>query len=155
MAQFEDELQVRKLAAAYVDAVNRRCPEDMTALFAPDGEIVSYHRSNRPIVGTEAILKGCNYLLMERPYLYMMLFSGVVEVNGDSATDRWWFGEVKRTRGEDNYFYHLGVYQGEAVRLEDGWRYKKRFVRSDLFKVDLSARGIEAPAPPFFPIMAL
>jgi uncharacterized protein (TIGR02246 family) len=122
---FEDELAIRALASAYADAVNRRDPEGMAAVMAPDS-MIEKPGYGEPVRGRELILKRYRRLQREREFLCQMIHSGVVHVEGDKATARWWFSETKLPAGGGDWLSMIGVYQDEAVRLEEGWRFSRR-----------------------------
>jgi hypothetical protein len=138
MQSAEDELAIRSLAAAYSDAVNRRDHEGMA-----------------PVQGIEKITKRYRRLQSERDFLCQMIHSGIVEVTGDRATARWWFSELKKPVGSEDWLYMIGVYQDDAVRLDIGWRFAKR---SQTTILDQSLPG-DAPAmnplPFFLPLRGL
>lgn len=120
-----DELAIRALAQAYADAVNRRDAEGMAAVLVADG-IIEKPGHGDPVCGHEKILKRYRRLQREREFLCQMIHSGVVHVDGDLATARWWFSEVKKPTGNGNWQTMIGVYQDEAMRLSEGWRFTRR-----------------------------
>lgn len=125
MQNAQDELAIRSLAAAYSDAVNRRDADGMAAVFAPDG-IIEKPGFGDPVQGTEKILKRYRRLQRERDFLCQMMHSGIVEIDGDRATARWWFSEIKKPVGTDDWLSMIGVYQDEVVRTPEGWRFARR-----------------------------
>jgi len=151
MQPAQDELAVRSLAAAYTDAVNRRDFEGMTAVFAPDG-IIEKPGFGEPVQGIEKIAKRYRRLQSERDFLCQMIHSGIVEVTGDRATARWWFSELKKPAGSDDWLYLIGVYQDEAVRLDIGWRFARR-MQTTILDQKLSGESFAMSAlPTFFPL---
>ncbi len=155
MSRADDELAIRALAAAYSDAVNTRNFEGMAAIYAPDGEVASSSHGGRPVQGMEKLRKAFRGLLEQRIFLYQMTHSGVVEIDGDTAKSRWWFSEIKLPVGADAYECKYGVYQDELVRLDIGWRYKRR--RADgmfTFHLPLDKAAHDAP-PEFLSILTL
>jgi uncharacterized protein (TIGR02246 family) len=151
----EDELAVRSLVAAYTDAVNRRDAEGMAAVFIADG-VIEKPGFGDPVRGVEKILKRYRRLQRERDFLCQLINSGIVEVNGDKATARWWFTEVKKPVGSDDWLYLIGVYQDESVRTPDGWRLARRVQTTILDQTIPSGSGMVANAlPAFFPLTGL
>ncbi len=144
-----DELAVRNLAAAYTDAVNRRDAEGMAAVFAVDG-VIEKPGFGDPVVGIAKITKRYRRLQRERDFLFQMTHSGIVEFTADDrANARWWFSELKQAKGASSWLYIMGVYQDEAVRLDEGWRFARR-TQTTLLNQTLSAEGLEAfPLPGF------
>jgi uncharacterized protein (TIGR02246 family) len=123
--KFEDEVAIRALVSAYADAVNRRDAEGMAAVMAPDG-IIEKPGYGDPVHGHEKILKRYRRLQREREFLFQQIHSGVVHVDGDRATARWCFSETKLAVGSSDWLSMFGVYQDEAVRLTEGWRFARR-----------------------------
>ena len=114
----EDEMAIRALMFAYADAVNRRDPEGMAAVLAPDA-IIEKPGHGDPVQGAEKILKRYRRLQRERRFLCQMVHSGVVHVDGDRATARWWFSETKLPVDSDRWLTMIGVYQDEVARLSE------------------------------------
>ena len=127
MSRESDELAIRSLAAAYTDAVNRRDGDGMANVYAPDGEL-HVPTAGEPIIGIDKLRKRFKRLVEhEREFLMQLTHSGVVEISGDTAQARWWFSEIKKPAGAA-FEMILGVYQDEAIRLPEGWRFAKRYV---------------------------
>ena len=152
---FEDELAIRALAAAYADAVNRRDAEGMAAVMAPDG-VIEKPGYGDPVRGRDIILKRYRRLQRERDFLCQMIHSGVVHVDGDTATARWWFSETKLRAAAGEWLTMIGVYQDEVVWLEEGWRFSRRVqatIMEQLLPSD--ARISKHMLPEFFDIPGL
>jgi uncharacterized protein (TIGR02246 family) len=141
MYQVADELSVRALAEAYTDAVNCRDADGMAAVFAPDG-VIEKPGFGEPVRGIEKIKKRYQRLHGERDFLFQMIHSGVVKFDAeDRARARWWFSEVKKTAGDGPWLQIMGVYQDDAVRLDEGWRFARRS-QTTLYEQQLSDEGI-------------
>jgi uncharacterized protein (TIGR02246 family) len=144
-----DELAVRSLAAAYTDAVNCRDAEGMAAVFAPDG-VIEKPGFGDPVVGIAKIRKRYQRLQSERDFLIQMTHSGVVEfIADDRAKARWWFSEFKQAKGASDWLHIMGVYQDEALRLDEGWRFARRS-QTTILNQTLSAEGLEVLQLPDF-----
>jgi uncharacterized protein (TIGR02246 family) len=155
MQNAQDELAVRSLAAAYSDAVNRRDADGMAAVFTPDG-IIEKPGFGDPVQGVEKILKRYRRLQRERDFLCQMIHSGIVEVDGDRATARWWFSELKKPVGGDDWLSMIGVYQDEAVRTPEGWRFARRSQTTIMEQPVPSGAGmIHHALPAFLPLRGL
>ncbi|QEH76867.1 nuclear transport factor 2 family protein [Sphingomonas sp. C8-2] len=155
MQNAQDELAVRSLVAAYADAVNRRDAEGMAAVFAPDG-IIEKPGHGDPVQGVEKILKRYRRLQRERDFLCQMIHSGIVEIDGDRATARWWFSELKKPVGGDGWLYMIGVYQDEVRRTGEGWRFARRS-QTTIMEQPLSGGAAMAThaLPDFLPLRGL
>jgi len=151
----EDELAIRSLASAYADAVNRRDAEGMAAVMAPDG-VIEKPGYGDPVRGRDIILKRYLRLQRERDFLCQMIHSGVVHVNGDTATARWWFSETKLRAADGEWLSMTGVYQDEVIRLECGWRFARRVQATIMEKLLPSdAQITKHLLPEFFDIPGL
>ncbi|MBV9510564.1 MAG: nuclear transport factor 2 family protein [Caulobacteraceae bacterium] len=119
-----DEFAIRRLAAAYTDAANRRDPLQAAAVYAPDGVLQPY--DGPPLAGRAAIEKVFCERWPQSELIFQCLHSGLVEVKGDRAWARWWLSEWNKpaegARGRRNLF----SYQDEVVRLPEGWRFARR-----------------------------
>ncbi len=153
--QFEDELAIRSLAAAYADAVNRRDADGMAAVLTPDG-VIEKPGYGDPVRGRDRILKRYRRLQGEREFLCQMIHTGVVHVAGDQATARWWFSETKLPVGGGDWLTVIGVYQDEVVRCSEGWRFARR-IQTTVMEHRLQA-GADVTLhrlPEFLPIAGL
>ena len=150
----EDELAIRSLAAAYTDAVNRRDGEAMAAVYSEDG-ILHSPAAGAPLQGIEKLRKRFKRLVeVERELMMQLTHSGVVEIDGDRSTARWWFSEIKRPTG-GTFEMIFGVYQDEMVRTAAGWRFAKRTVDAPLrWELPHPPQGFGA-LPAFLPLTGL
>ena len=57
-----------------------------------------------------------------------MMHSGVIDIDGNTATGRWMLSEIQQFKGEDHYRYWTGSYEDKLIRLEQGWRFQQRHV---------------------------
>jgi uncharacterized protein (TIGR02246 family) len=119
-----DQLDVRQLTARFTDAVNRRAPRDLAALFTEDGE---WHVPGVPVArGHDEIADLLGGLLGNFDRLVQLLHSGHVELADDGATSTWYLSEIASSSASGKAFTFVGVYRDELVRTADGWRFAKR-----------------------------
>jgi len=138
----------------HIAMVNRRDFEGMAAVFAPDG-IIEKPGYGDPVQGVEKITKRYRRLQQERDFLCQMIHSGIVELDGDRATARWWFSEIKKPVGSDEWLSMIGVYQDDAIRLPQGWRFARR-VQTTIMDQPVSGASITAHSlPDFFALRGL
>ena len=118
-----DELAIRELAARFSDAVNRRDGAQIAELFIPEG------RWNVPgvpeTVGHAAIESAFGALVGQFPFLVQLLHSGVVELDGERATARWYLSEHARGADGGGSLF-VGYYEDELVRSAGEWRFQVR-----------------------------
>jgi len=148
MSLADDELAIRQLVAAYADACNRKDPAAMASVYAPDGELQPLNFPGPPIKGRDKLQKLFTRLMIQRDFLFLTIFSGIVNVDGDTATGRWWIGEMKQVTGEDRIINMLAVVQDEVVRLEEGWRFSRRKVKP-VFNQEIAAKDLHEDPPPY------
>src|SRR5690606_30540131 len=111
-----DQTEIRDLTARFTDAVNRRAPEELAALFTEQGE---WHVPGVPAAtGREAIAAVLATLLDGFPHLIQLTHSGHVDVSGDTATATWYITESG----------FPGAYAADRARPADGWRFARRSV---------------------------
>ena len=154
MNSAQDELAIRQLAAAYADACNRMSPQDMASVYAEDGELVALQFSEIPIKGKSKLERVFTRLISERDFIYYMIFSGIVNLDGDKATARWWVSELRQVKGEDHIVVMLACFQDEVVRLPEGWRFQRRTVKP-MFHLETKMKDLHLAPPPFGPLATL
>lgn len=129
----DSEREIQRLYAAYTDAVNRRDPEGMAAVYTEDVNFVITQQEHlgmgKPIIGRDKMLRGAVRLMSERDHVFQILHSTLIEINGNRAKSRCWFSEIKKPVGR-SWEYSLMVFQDESVRLTEGWRISIRHVAS-------------------------
>jgi len=142
-----DEMAIRNLGAAYADACGRLCPEDVAALFAPDGTM---GMAGGKTARGDSIFKNFQIVLGRHRFLMQTLHSGLVDVNGDTARGRSWMSEVLRRHDADEYRLNLGYYEDTYVRLDGRWRIGSRLFTLRL-TTSLPGDAAEGPEPAFTP----
>ena len=117
-----DELAIRDLVARYIDAVNRYHKDDWAATWS---ETATWNLMGMEVSGREAIVELWTNAMAGFEFAIMMLNSGSVSVDGESATGRWYLTEhLKMADGDTNMT--LGVYDDE-YRCEEGrWLFSRR-----------------------------
>ena len=122
-AAVADRLEISDLTARFTDAVNRRSPADVGALFADEGE---WHVPGLPVAaGPAAAEEQFAGLLGTFTRLVQLLHGGTVTVTGDTATATWYITEFAGTDG-GKAFHFIGVYRDGLTRTRDGWRFATR-----------------------------
>lgn len=154
MNKLQDELAIRQLAAAYADACNRMSPTDMASVYAEDGELVALQFSEKPIKSREKLVRAFTKLISERDFIFYVVFSGIVNIDGDKATARWWVSEMRQVKGDDKIVYMLACFQDEVIRQAEGWRFARRVVKP-MFVQDILAKNLHLTPPPFIALTTL
>lgn len=149
--RIEDELAIRNLVARFTDAVNERDPSAFRRLWADDATWEIGAPLAASAQGVDAIVDMLSRLLAVKPMFIQLTHSGVIAFTGDdTATAR--FTERERGKGSDDYYENLAVYHDEFVRLDDGWRFKRRYYQYRYLDTSAFAGAALPPvtaAPPF------
>ena len=117
-----DELEIRNLVARYSDAVNRRDANDWGPTWAKQGE---WHLMGNATQGRDAIVALWENLMQNFPFVMQLVHSGVIEVQGDRGTGRWYLTEI--SRGADgNAGSMIGVYHDRYLREDGAWTFERR-----------------------------
>jgi len=146
-ANLQANLEIRRLLADMLDAVARGDADAWARCWTPDGvwEIPGYGR----LVGAEAVARFAE-LRGQYELCVQSLLSGRADVDGDTATGRWYFREVQRVSpgaGTDL----LGCYDDEYRRtnstVNGGWRFARRRFWV-LYRGSVALDGTVYPPPP-------
>ncbi len=122
MSTSQDELAIRDLVARYIDAVNRYHAEDWAATWAEDA---TWDLMGTVVEGREAIVELWKGAMGGFEFALMMLNSGTLSVDGDTASGRWYLTEhLKMGDGSSNMT--LGVYDDEYSRATGSWLFSRR-----------------------------
>jgi len=118
-----DELAIRRLTAAFSDAVSRRDRAAFEALWAPDGRwlVPGLEETVGPAAAAEQLLR----LVEPFEFLLQLLHEGQVWVDETGGRARWYIVEHGRTK-EGQGVHYVGVYQDRHVRTDGGWRFARR-----------------------------
>lgn len=121
-----DELEIRELLADMLDAVARGDADAWARCWTPDGvwAIPGYGK----LVGAEAVarfaeLRGAYELCIQA------LLSGRTDIDGDTATGRWYFRELQRTpdgAGTELFGCYDDEYRRTDSSANGGWRFARR-----------------------------
>jgi uncharacterized protein (TIGR02246 family) len=119
----EEYTAIRQVAERYVDAVNRMDARAWGETFAPDGE---WHLGARGFQGRDQVVTAWSGMMKGIPNVYMHVYSGVVdEVNGDTASGRWYMGEYLNLANGTQTMNQI-CYSDTYVRLNGQWHIKTR-----------------------------
>lgn len=121
--RLRDENAIRGLTALYSDAVTHLDAARAASAYAEDGcvSIVGHET-----IGRAAIENGMRESFSAHSLLQLIAHGGVIEVDGDRATARWSTIELTVRREDTHLNVILGRYEDLLVRLDDGWRFKRR-----------------------------
>ena len=122
MSNPADELAIRQLVAEYIDAVNRYHGEDWIATWS---DAATWFLMGMEVTGREDIFNLWKGAMSTFEFAIMMLNSGTVTVEGDTATGRWYVTEhIKPKEGDTNLT--LGVYDDRYIKQGENWLFAER-----------------------------
>lgn len=120
--RLEAELAVRALIERYADAVNRRDVEDWGALWTEDGV---WEVFGTPIRGRDAVVTAWSAAMQRFSFVFHLVHSAVIEVDGDAARGRWTISEqLVDANGAPAVL--LALYHDEYRREAGEWRIARR-----------------------------
>lgn len=122
MSPLEDELALHKLMARYVDAANRRDGETWSSTWAEDG---CWLLMGTEVSGRNNILGLWKQVLEGFEFALLMPGSGHFEIDGDTATGRWYLQEFTRDlQGEA--LAAISCYDDSYVKVAGQWLFARR-----------------------------
>ena len=120
-----EETQINNLVANFADAVNRRDVKKFKSLWIAEGIWEIDSPFNLRAKGIDSISTTFTRLLDGWEFFLQIAHHGVVEIDGDRATARWYMSEVGRsTLGEG--FQNYGVYCDRLFKQQDTWLFTQR-----------------------------
>jgi uncharacterized protein (TIGR02246 family) len=121
-ASWSDDLAVRALIERYADAVNRRDAGDFRALWTEDGV---WDVFGQEIAGRDAVLSVWQAAMKGFSFVFHVVHSAVIEVDGDAARARWTISEqLVDAKGQPGIL--LALYHDEYRREDGEWRIARR-----------------------------
>ena len=122
----EDIEEIRKLKARYAAACDDNYDADaIAALFTEDAiwDGGSLGRAD----GRAAIHKFFSRAAEFFPFAIHNVMNPIIEVNGDSATGRWYLVQplTRRENDRESAMWLTGRYEDEYVRVGDEWKFKR------------------------------
>ena len=120
--ELRDQIAIRELNAAYVDAVMRHDAGAMAQVWAEDGR---WYFLGEWIVGRDAIMARWQEAMKGFPVVCHQMTSQQISVAGDQGHSRVYLVEEVVT-ADQRALKFVGVYNDVCTRLQDGWRYASR-----------------------------
>ena len=120
-----EKTQIDNLVANFADAVNQRDIKKFESLWIAEGVWEIEPPFNVRAEQIDRISSTFSRLLDGWEFFIQIAHHGVVEINGDRATARWYMTEVGRnTEGEG--FQKYGVYRDRLVKQDNTWLFAQR-----------------------------
>ena len=124
MSNIENIIEIQHLAQTYADGVMQRDAEIWGNTWAENG---TWHLSAGmdPVSGRETLKGFWTQVMSGYPQVLHWVQPGLIEVNGDTATARFYVQEnIKDAEG--NTFRVAGVYNDELVKENGAWKFAVR-----------------------------
>ncbi len=122
----DDDLEIRNLVSRYADAVCRRDADQWIGTWA---EGCHWDLGGGRVTEGRAATLGLWTTSMARyPFVAQLVLNGIVHVDGDAATGRWYILELNHL-ADGTGVLHAGNYDDRYVRTPDGWRFASRAIQ--------------------------
>ncbi|MGV0067670.1 nuclear transport factor 2 family protein [Mycobacterium colombiense] len=121
-----DMMAIQQLAVGYAEAISRGDIDEAVQVYAPDGVLAS--PTTEDAVGHSAIAAVLRRTTGDLELVFQTVHLGLVYVDGDHAAARFPITEWARRRGDQRPIQFLGLYEDDAVRLTEGWRFSRRLL---------------------------
>ncbi len=122
----KDEMDIRALADKFSDAANRIDSTAFQALWAKDGIWKIGPPINMEFKGKENMGASVSHMLGLWDFFVQMNGPGVITINGDKATARFYVNEIARKADDKSGNYNLSMYEDELVKENGKWLFVKR-----------------------------
>lgn len=126
LLSISDELAIRALADKFSDAANRKDGELFKSLWAEDGEWIIGPPINLSFKGRENMSASVIHMLELWDFFVQLTTSGVVLVEGDKASARFYVQEIARDKVNKKGNFNLSMYEDELIKVKERWCFSKR-----------------------------
>jgi uncharacterized protein (TIGR02246 family) len=123
MSTIDDQIEIQTLAQTYAHGVMTRDPEIWSSTWAEDG--VWYLGTPDPIKGRDTILQVWQGAMGGYPVVLHIVQPGVIDVDGETATARWYIHESIVT-ADGEQIYNMGVYNDTLKKENGAWKFASR-----------------------------
>ena len=114
---------IRRLQAAYADAVTRRDWTAVRELFEPEAVVSTDTRTRAPfsVEGPAALVDFIEEAIRRFTFFEFTILNAIVDVDGHVATGRVYICEL-RAEADGTWSEAYGLYRDEYRRRDGGWR---------------------------------
>jgi len=120
------ELAIRALVARYADAVNRHDEELWASTWASDGV---WDLAGMVVEGRDSVVELWRNAMGGFEFAIQLVYQGTIEINGNTATGRWYLTETLRAQGSETDRTSIGCYVDEYVIEDNAWCFARRSYR--------------------------
>jgi len=142
----EDELAIRELVSLYADAVNRVDEEQWADTWTENAE---WSLPMATVEGKTQIVGLWVQAMSSFEFVAQLVYQGVVEIDGNKATGRWYLCEHLRSKGDSTGRFNIGTYNDSYQKKDGRWRFSSRqyhVLYNDEGEGDMSGTVIPLPA---------
>jgi SnoaL-like domain len=122
----KDEMEIRALADKFSDAANRKDGDAFQALWAKNGTWKIGPPINMEFKGKENMGGSVTHMLGLWDFFVQMTGPGVITINGEKATARFYVNEIARKTEDKSGNYNLSQYSDELIKEDGKWVFAKR-----------------------------
>ena len=123
--QIADELAIRRLVDTFCDGINGRDSALWGSVW--DNEDATFCLNGIERSGKDAIVAGFTEGIAAYELLVQVAPNGRIEIDGDTATGRWYILEIGQLRDGPSS-QQVALCRDEYRRTGDGWRLRRREV---------------------------
>jgi hypothetical protein len=142
----KDELEIRALADKFSDAANRKDGALFQSLWAKDGVWKIGAPINMEFKGQQNMGSSVTHMLGLWDFFVQLSGPGVVTINGDKATARFYVNEIARKTDDKSGNYNLSMYQDELIKENGKWVFLKRTYNT-VYQDAPTYKGLIQPLP--------
>ena len=131
LEHLEDEAAIRDLAARFADAATRADYETVRSLFKPDAVFtIGEPFATTSTRGVDEIVALIHKLRDGKDFFVEFVHSGLVQLDGNTASARWLVREVGMGPGKNgsgkSYYNNFGFFIDELEKVDGKWLFKTR-----------------------------
>ena len=125
LEKLEDEAAIRNLAAAFADAATRHDMEELSATYKDDGVFTIGAPLLRSARGVQDIVALIGGLRSDKEFFVQFVHSGVIQLDGATATAQWLIEEA--AKGGGKYYHNYCVVSDRLEKGEGHWLFAERY----------------------------
>jgi hypothetical protein len=128
LQHLEDEAAIRDLTARFADADTRGDHETLTSLWKPDGVFMIGEPNAVTCNGIDEIDALIRKLRDGKDFFVQFVHSGLVQLDGNTASARWLVREAGMGPGKSGktYYNNFGFFIDELEKVDGKWLFKTR-----------------------------
>ncbi len=143
LEQVVDELAIRRLVDTFCDGVNSRDSQLWGSVWDDEGATFCLGGIERS--GKDVLVAGFVDGIEAYELLVQVAPNGRIEIDGDTATGRWYILEIGQLRNGGSS-QQVALCHDQYRRTSDGWRLRRREVER-IYKGDAALGGWTRPPP--------